>query len=133
MAINIDKMSIEIMRNLEIYLSNTQEDVKQAVEETAKETVQELRNTSPVRKGGKGGQYAKSWACKRDRNTRGKWYNSMIVYNKAPTYRLTHLLEKGHAKRDGGRVDPIPHIQPAEEIAHDKLYAKLVRNLRYRD
>ena len=58
MAINIDKMSIEIMRNLEIYLSNTQEDVKQAVEETAKETVQELRKTSPVRKGGNGGKHA---------------------------------------------------------------------------
>lgn len=133
MAINIDKMDIEIRRNLEIYLANTQEDVKQAVDETAKETVQELRNTSPVRKGGKGGEYAKSWACKRDRNTRGKWYNSMIVYSKAPNYRLTHLLEFGHAKRNGGRVDPIPHIRQAEEIARDKLYAKLVRNLRYRD
>ena len=92
MAINIDKLDIEIRRNLEIYLANTQEDVKRAVEETAKETVQELRKTSPVRKGGKGGQYAKNWACKRSRQ-KGRWLNSMIVYNKDPTYRLTHLLE----------------------------------------
>ena len=37
MAINIDKLDIEIRRNLEIYLDNTQEDVKRAVEETAKD------------------------------------------------------------------------------------------------
>lgn len=132
MAINIDKMSIEIMRNLEIYLSNTQEDVKQAVEETAKETVQELRKTSPVRKGGKGGQYAKNWACKRSRQ-KGRWFNSMIVYNKDPTFRITHLLEKEHASRNGGRVKARPHIGPAEEIARTKLYTKLLRRLRYRD
>ena len=130
MAINIDKMDIEIRRNLEIYLANTQEDVKRAVEETAKETVQELRKTSPVRKGGKGGQYAKNWACKRSRQ-RGRWFNSMIVYNKDPTYRLTHLLEKEHASRNGGRVKAQPHIAPAEEIARTKLYAKLIQKLRY--
>ena len=132
MAINIDKLDIEIRRNLEIYLANTQEDVKLAVEETAKETVQELRKTSPVRKGGKGGQYAKNWACKRSRQ-RGRWFNSMIVYNKDPTFRLTHLLEKEHASRNGGRVKAQPHIAPAEEIARTKLYTKLLRRLRYRD
>lgn len=76
MAINIDKMSIEIMRNLDIYLSNTQEDVAQAVEETAKETVEELNSSSPRSPGG--GEYAESWAKKRDRNTRGKCQNSPV-------------------------------------------------------
>lgn len=133
MAVNIDKMDIEIRQRLDIYLANTQQDVIDAVEETAKETVQELRKTSPVRKGGKGGEYAKNWAYKRDKKLRGRWFNSMVVYNRDPTYRLTHLLEKEHASRNGGRVKPQPHIAPAEEIAYTKLYAKLVRKLRYRD
>lgn len=132
MAVNIDKMDAEIRQALDIYLANTQEDVKTAVEETAKETVDYLNKNSPRRKRG-GGTYAKNWAWKRDPKIRGMWRNSAVVYNKAPTYRLTHLLERGHATRNGGRVEPAPHISTAEETAHTILYAKLVRKLRYRD
>lgn len=130
MAINIDKMDIEIRRNLDIYLANTMEDVKQAVEETAKETVAELKSTSPKRING--GDYAKNWACKRDRKIGGRWNHSMVVYNKL-FYRLTHLLEKGHETVNGSFVAARPHIKQAEENAFNRLYAKLVRKLRYTD
>lgn len=131
MSINIDKLELAVMENLEIYLANTQENVDKAVLETAEETVEELSRTSPRRP--QGGEYAESWAHKRDNQARGKWWMSRIVYAKAPNYRLTHLLEFGHAKVNGGRVSAQPHIRQAEENAATRLYTKLVRKLRYTD
>lgn len=127
-AINVDQLAVEVMRNLEIYLANTQEDVDTAVLETSEETVAELQKTSPRRDGG--GEYAESWAHKRDPNIRGKWRMSRVVYSRRE-YRLTHLLEFGHAKVNGGRVSAQPHIRNAEENAVSRLYAKLVQKLRY--
>lgn len=130
-TINIDKMAVEVMRNLEIYQGNTTETVAKAVNETAKETVRELNETSP--RSPEGGDYAKSWKSKRDNQARGKWRMSVVVYSKDPSYRLTHLLEFGHAKVNGGRVKALPHIRQAEDNALVRLHAKLVHNLHYRD
>ena len=131
MSINVDKLAIAVMENLEIYLANTQEGVDAAVLETAKETVEELNRTSPRRP--QGGEYAESWDQKMDNKSRGKWWMSRIVYAKSPNYRLTHLLEFGHAKVNGGRAPAQPHIRQAEENAATRLYTKLIRKLRYND
>ena len=89
---------------------------KDAIQEVAKDTATELKETSPKRTG----KYARSWGV--------VWRNgAYIVRNKE--YRLTHLLENGHAKVSGGRVAAIPHIKPAEEKAEKELMAKLRREL----
>jgi hypothetical protein len=41
-------------------------------------------------------------------------------------YRLAHLLEKGHAKRGGGRVQGKSHIAPAEKNG-EELLENLIR------
>jgi hypothetical protein len=126
-GINIDKLAVEVMGELDLYLGNTVETVSRAVEETAEETVEELNRTSPK---GATGEYAKSWDHKRDPGIKGKYRLSRVVYANKPDYRLTHLLENDHAKVNGGRVKGKPHIRKAEENAETRLMAKLARNLR---
>lgn len=125
--INIDKMAVEIMSELDIYLGNTVETVRRAVEETAEETAEELERTSPV---GPTGDYSKSWRAARDPNIKGKYRMSMVVASDKPEYRLTHLLERGHAKVNGGRVRGRPHIKKAAENAVIRLNQKLISGLR---
>lgn len=124
-AINVDQLTNEIMKRLEIYTANTVEDVAHAVEVVAKETAAELQETSPV---GSTGDYAKSWSYKRNQEA-GRDYNSMVVYSKKPGYRVAHLLEHGHDAVNGSFVAARPHIAAAEKKAENWLEDMLTKNL----
>lgn len=68
----------------------------------------ETQANAPVRSK----RYQKSWAVKKQKESS----NALeVVVHSRDRYQLTHLLEKGHTKRGGGRVRAIPHIAPAEE------------------
>lgn len=47
-----------------------------------------------------------------------------VIYNKDKPW-LVHLLELGHGKRNGGRVDARPHMRPA----YDKLEPTMLNNI----
>ena len=104
----IKGISNEFAKILSEYKDEIEEGMSSVKEEVAKETVKELKSTSPKKKGKGGGQYAKGWKIS---DVKGK----KIIHNKK--YQLTHLLEYGHAKVNGGRVDAKVHIRPAEEKA----------------
>ena len=85
--------------------------------------VQEIKANAPE----ESGEYKKSWTYKRDPDLKGKWRYSLVVYAKDPGYRLAHLLEHGHAKVNGGRVEGRPHITPAEQRAKERLVTKIAK------
>ncbi len=72
------------------------------------------------------GKYAKSWASKKTKETSDSIQYTVHSKNR---YRLTHLLENGHAKRGGGRVRAIPHIAPAESKGAEQLVRDIERDL----
>ena len=112
--IKIDNFGAELEKILEDYGQNVTEKTRAAVLEAAKVAKQETKAGAPVRKGKGGGEYRKGWAVKEDAASRLR--TEAIVYNRS-RYQLAHLLEKGHASRNGGRVAARVHIKPAEEHA----------------
>lgn len=113
---NIDKIADAVMAELNEYEKLVADDgLRSAIDNTAKEAVDILHSTSPKRTG----DYAKSWAIEKGSKDRGRY--NVTVYAEAPEYRLTHLLEKGHAKVNGGRVRAIPHIADVEKSLPDLM------------
>lgn len=104
-AIKIDDLTNEIVKSLKEYNSKVEKDLEKAKHKTALDGAKELRSTSPQRTGA----YARDWASKKE----GTNY---VIYNRKH-YQLTHLLEFGHAKKNGGRVPGNPHIAPVEQHA----------------
>ena len=120
---SIDEMAKVISKELSAWSQDVTDAVKAAATETAKETVKELRVTSPQRTGG----YAKSWTHKKTEEDR--FGINEVVYNRK-YYRLTHLLEYGHANaRGGGRTPAYPHIGQAEDNAIRMFEEKTRRNI----
>lgn len=120
----------QIRAILEEYGQEVQEVVNKAARETAKETVKDLKQTSPKSKRA-GKHYANNWAMKEKKIPAGGI--NTVVYNKAPTYRLTHLLEKGHVVKNQygtyGRAPAIRHIEPAEERGVENFLRKVESEL----
>ncbi|MBR3236970.1 MAG: HK97 gp10 family phage protein [Oscillospiraceae bacterium] len=92
----------------------------EAIREVARESVKKLKSSSPGKK------YPKGWAVKYEK---GRFKVGATVYGKHGTYQIAHLLEHGHAKRNGGRTAPIVHIAPVEQWAQDEVQERFVQKM----
>lgn len=110
----------EIMRELQAYSEALVTEADNAAKRSAKRLKKKLENTSPEDTG----EYAHDWAVKEIKSkTNGP--STYVVHNKE-NYRLTHLLEYGHATKDGtGRVKAQPHIEPARDDEEKKFLEDL--------
>ena len=101
--VKIKGLSNEIVKALADYKDEVNKGIEIEKENVAKKAVKILKETSPKNSG----KYAKGWKVS---DISGK----KVVHNKTD-YQLTHLLEHGYAKVNGGRVAAKPHIRPVEE------------------
>ena len=109
MAIKVGELSAELAKILEGYSQDVREAVDRVVADTGKQAKKDIQAASPK----KTGKYRKGWRVKKEGGALGQ-VSTAAVYN-ATDYRLTHLLEHGHQKAGGGRVEGISHIAPVEE------------------
>lgn len=124
--IKVDQLTKEIEKALTEFVGVTEEACDKGVRETAKDAVQALRNAHPSGSGqyNSWDKYNKGWRVMQTKTD--KRYHRKATIHNATKYRLTHLLEKGHALKNGGRARAFPHIAPVAEKCEDEL----VQNIR---
>ena len=116
-SIRLDELAEVIFRELQNYSQEVTEQIKADVKVVAKECVKQIRMKAPETTGA----YKKGWKYKIT-------YESpsdirVVIYNsKKP--QLTHLLEYGHSRVNGGRTEGVRHIRPAEQTAQREMVNK---------
>lgn len=116
--VDIKDLATEIAAGLTEYDQNVADEIKTIVDDVAQEGVDELQQSSPKLTG----SYRRGWRKKQTyADTRTK---RNTVFNKTD-YQITHLLEYGHASRNGGRVKPRVHVKPVEEKMVTELQERI--------
>lgn len=108
--IPIDRLSAEINKILTEYGEQVQQDVDEAAQRVTKAGVKAVKGNSKGTFGGTG-KYAAGWTSKFEK---GRLSSQGIIYN-GTVPGLPHLLEHGHANRNGGRTSGREHIGPVEQ------------------
>ena len=104
------------------YTDDVKEVVRETLEEVGKEAASELKSTGSFKGTGK---YKRGWDSTVETH---RTFDSVTVHNKKK-YRLTHLLEFGHAKRNGGRTRAFPHIAPVNEKATKRAEREIIKKI----
>lgn len=123
--VTLDNLGAAIEKILDEYENDILTGLSASTAEVAKAGAAAVRAGSPK----KTGDYARGWTSKTTSTRIGA---DAVIYNRTE-YRLAHLLEFGHAVKNGGRiihgkthVDGNPHIKPVEEEINAR-YEKAVK------
>lgn len=122
MSVTVEELAAEVGKILDAYGEEVYKILDKAAKQTAKETNEEIKKNVEFRN--RTGQYVRNFATKKWNTEAGTFRHhstNYVWYVKAPYYRLTHLLEHGHATRNGGRTQAYPHIAKGEEYAKKRL------------
>lgn len=119
-TIGTDELGEAIARELTIYSQNVITGIKNEAKSHIKQLVKDTKATAPV--GHRSKHYRDSIKSKKTMETAREI--EFTWYVDGSDYRLSHLLEKGHALRDGGRTTGTHFIQDASDpILEDYLKA----------
>jgi hypothetical protein len=121
--IKADDFSSACKRILDQYGDDCRKAVIDTVKTVAKDSAKELKKAGGF--DDRTGKYRKGWTSKVETSRLGA---EGVVYNRS-SYYLTHLLEFGHAKQNGGRTRAFAHIEPVNENTEKELMEVLEKKL----
>lgn len=126
-TISIDQLGEAIQKELTLYNDRITEGIKKEAKQSIAQLVKDTKATAPVGKRSK--HYKDSIKSKKVsediRSVSYAWYVD------GPDYRLSHLLENGHALRNGGRVNGTHFIKNASDPIlekYEKAVEEVIRN-----
>lgn len=119
-----DQLAAAVDKILEKYGDDVRDNVNDIVKDITKKGVQTLKSQARSAVGGTG-KYASGWTSQVET---GRVSAQGTIYNGALPG-LPHLLEHGHANRNGGRTPGRVHIAPVEEALVKEFETKVKSKL----
>lgn len=116
----IDGDPEKLIEALEEYTLEISEEIAKAQNKISRNARKKLAETAPYRDADEAKHYRDEWQIKREYT--GHLADQKLTIHNKSKYRLTHLLEHGHAMRGGvGRVAPRVHIEPIEKEINEQF------------
>ena len=104
-----ETLAADIQKILDKYAEDTQNLTKEVVQKIGNKGKQALQSASGAFGGT--GKYASGWTSRVEESRTG----ARATLHNAKVPGLPHLLEHGHANRNGGRTSGKIHIKPVED------------------
>lgn len=121
--VKIDDLTKTMRSMLSDYCDDVVDDTKEVVDKITQDAKKIVRKNAPV----KTGAYKKSISSRTAYESIVEKRN--VIYAGGEHYRLTHLLENGHAKTNGGRTRAFPHWKQGNDYIVEQLPKQLKKKI----